>query len=381
MKNSRNLMLTLAIGIVFVAMLVIVIIVRLPQIPNFPQPNLIASVPALVSSFRILWSSDGRKLAIGQRDGSVLIWTASDNSTSQPTLTTLNGNIGSTTIVAWNKNGSILATGHDNGVIEIWDTTTSQLVRILEGHTRSIGMLSVSPSGDKVAANGNNLDTIMLDINTGQQLFTLKKHLVKPVWSLSGDLIIGPGASWDAETGQLMTEFEGNTLVQPVLSPDGTLLAIYFSIFYLASGPPITTCRNCDGIVNTLAWSPDSSKLALGSGDYLCVEGIECVHDYGIRVWAWNATEVSQQTPLLLEGHQRDVIALAWHPDGNKLVSASWDDTARIWDVVAGTLLKTFYVGKTRDVSKIAISPDGNMMAVIDDDLNKVHIWDLSVIQ
>ena len=38
--------------------------------------------------------------------------------------------------------------------------------------------------------------------------------------------------------------------------------------------------------------------------------------------------------------HQSDVHAVAWSPDGNRLVTASGDHTARIWDVSteAGTL-------------------------------------------
>jgi len=40
-----------------------------------------------------------------------------------------------------------------------------------------------------------------------------------------------------------------------------------------------------------------------------------------------------------LEGHASNVFDLAMSPEGDKLVSASWDGTARVWDVLAGTAL------------------------------------------
>ena len=42
-----------------------------------------------------------------------------------------------------------------------------------------------------------------------------------------------------------------------------------------------------------------------------------------------------------LEGHSGWVYSVAFSPDGQKIVSGSWDQTVRVWDAAAGTLLQT----------------------------------------
>jgi WD40 repeat protein len=36
-----------------------------------------------------------------------------------------------------------------------------------------------------------------------------------------------------------------------------------------------------------------------------------------------------------LSGHARDVFSAAFSPDGSRIVTASWDWTARIWDAAS----------------------------------------------
>jgi len=71
--------------------------------------------------------------------------------------------------------------------------------------------------------------------------------------------------------------------------------------------------------LTALAFSPDSKILASGAG-YV---------ESGIRVW-----EAASGTLLArLEGHRTWVSALVFRPDGDSLVSASGDQTIRLWNV------------------------------------------------
>ncbi len=62
-------------------------------------------------------------------------------------------------------------------------------------------------------------------------------------------------------------------------------------------------------------------------------------------------------------GHQNVVDSLAFSPDGNLLLSGSWDGTARLWDFASGKLLRTFAWGSER-IQCVAWSPDGRFVAV-----------------
>jgi WD40 repeat protein len=74
------------------------------------------------------------------------------------------------------------------------------------------------------------------------------------------------------------------------------------------------------------------------------------------------------------KGHT-DVIdfGVAFSPDGQKIITSSWDKTVRIWDIGTGQELYRF-VGDTYGVNSVAFSPDGKYILTGGD--NGVGIWD-----
>ena len=57
-------------------------------------------------------------------------------------------------------------------------------------------------------------------------------------------------------------------------------------------------------------------------------------------------------------GHEGDVRAAAFSPDGARIVSGSADDTIRVWDAASGEDLRVLG-GHEGDVLAVALSPDG----------------------
>ncbi|EJT68346.1 hypothetical protein GGTG_14077, partial [Gaeumannomyces tritici R3-111a-1] len=76
----------------------------------------------------------------------------------------------------------------------------------------------------------------------------------------------------------------------------------------------------------SIAFSPDGQRLASAS------------YDETVKLWD-SATGACLQT---LEGHSDSVSSIAFSPDGQTLASASYDKTVKLWDAATGACLQTF---------------------------------------
>jgi WD40 repeat protein len=101
-------------------------------------------------------------------------------------------------------------------------------------------------------------------------------------------------------------------------------------------------------------------------------------HDGSLLAWAEGPRAViipaAGGEPKVLKGHLLSVTALAFSPDGKRLVTCGSDDSARIWDVATGDCLRTLDHGA--DANCGCFSPDGTLIATGAADGN-VRIWDV----
>ena len=77
---------------------------------------------------------------------------------------------------------------------------------------------------------------------------------------------------------------------------------------------------------------------------------------------------------LVLKGHTADLGGAAWSPDGSKVVTASSDHTARIWDAKTGAVLAVL-AGHEESVRNAAFSPDGKLVVTASRD-GSAKVWD-----
>ena len=112
--------------------------------------------------------------------------------------------------------------------------------------------------------------------------------------------------------------------------------------------------------VNSVAFSPDGTKIVSGSWDKT------------IRIWD---AETGVQIGNPLTGHTFGVNAVAFSPDGKKIVSGSPDGTIRIWDAETGVQIGDPLTGHTGWVNAVAFSPDGKKIVSGSED-KTIRIWD-----
>ncbi|MBD2204724.1 WD40 repeat domain-containing protein, partial [Calothrix sp. FACHB-168] len=98
---------------------------------------------------------------------------------------------------------------------------------------------------------------------------------------------------------------------------------------------------------------------------------ISASYDNTLKVWDW---QTGQQLRTL-EGHSDSVNAIALSADGKYAISASGDNTLKVWDWQTGQQLRTLE-GHSDWVNAIALSADGKYaISASDDKTLKVWNW------
>ena len=87
------------------------------------------------------------------------------------------------------------------------------------------------------------------------------------------------------------------------------------------------------------------------------------------------AGQANNQLRQVLQGHEDAVTSVAVSPDGTRLATGAYDDTARIWDLETGEPLAVLQ-GHESAVRSVAFSPDGTRLATGSQD-KTARIWDM----
>jgi hypothetical protein len=112
--------------------------------------------------------------------------------------------------------------------------------------------------------------------------------------------------------------------------------------------------------VNAVAFSPDGRRIVSGSDDNT------------LRLWD---AETGAAVGAPLEGHGGSVRAVAFSPDGRRIVSGSWDKTLRLWDAETGAAVGAPLEGHGDWVRAVAFSPDGRR--IVSGSWDKtLRLWD-----
>jgi len=207
----------------------------------------------------------------------------------------------------------------------------------------------------------------------------------KRLISIGGDKAI---RIWDTDFGALRRTIRGQIGDGPVgklyamaLSPVGRILAVggygkppdygEIRLFLLESGKQIGLLEGHKSTIHSLAFNPDGDLLASGSADD------------SIRLWKIPAYNQGWREPgpheiAHLEGHRVDIYALAFSPDGEKLVSGSDDHSLRLWrrgDDNRWATAPIVMQHHKEKVGEVAFAPDGGHI-VSGDDGGHILVWD-----
>ena len=120
------------------------------------------------------------------------------------------------------------------------------------------------------------------------------------------------------------------------------------------------TCSRTVAVNNTpwnLACWKDIVAVGLGLGDIIILDGITGTQS------------------AVLSGHTNWVRSVVFSSDGTLLVSGSYDETVKLWDVQTGGVANTFH-GHTSWIYSVSLSADSTMIASGSGD-NTIRLWNI----
>ncbi len=261
--------------------------------------------------------------------------------------------------VAFSPNGRIIASGGLDGVIRLWDPETGKDRGTLTGTVHQITeAMAFSPDGTLLVSTSEPGLVRLWDVATGVELWkqqTVDRNIVNVVFFPDGLRFATAGGQdgavdsavriWNVASGEQTVLFNF-----PIRSPQTFGLAI----------------------------SSDGSKLACG--------GLQSIFIFDL---------LTGTDPLVIEnGHGRDIVSLAFTPDGTELISAGQSERVlktddrgqrvlesfaeiRSWNVADGTLIRN-YIGDEKDTYSAAIALNDDGRTLVSYHLDHLHVWNRS---
>jgi WD40 repeat protein len=289
-----------------------------------------------------------------------------------------------------------------NHALVVWDVPTFKERLSIDLPPRAGGVVLVSPDGKTLIVRGPGDDetALLYDAATGKQTGVLKGH--KDVTHLA----VSPDGKWVASADRWLAsaDNEGSVVVwdlgsrrrQAVLAPTGRVEALVFSpdgktlatgsddasvaFWDPAKGKKVQSRRFNDPhdfvrYISALAFSPDGTTLAVAGRPQM--------------VSFWILERQRERRPPVYPGlgetprsqHRKGISCLAFSPDGRILVTGSYDQTVKLWNVppwagAPGEQRATLR-GFKGESYQLGFSPDGKLLASMTDHCEtNVTVWE-----
>lgn len=287
------------------------------------------------------WSPDGTRIATAAADRTARVWDAQTGAL----LLTLEGHTRTINAVAWSPDGAQIATASDDRTVRVWEARSGTLLRVFDRHSQPVNALAWSPDGAEIVSVSDNAGLLIWAAESGAVRLTLigqGGNLSSVDWSPDGAWIVagsevGAVAVWEASTGARAVTLEAHT---------GAVRAVAFSP--AAASAALAATRSASPYTPTPAPAAVELRL-LTAGD-----------DLTARVWRLvpASATLTPELQLTLAGHTDVITGATWSPNGARIVTASDDRSARLWDAGTGAPLLTV-TGHTGGVQGVDWAPDG----------------------
>lgn len=319
-------------------------------------------------------SDDGRYVATGGTDGEVYLW---DQKAKRPGVfaAALLGHEDAVNGLAFSPDNGRLVTASDDDTLRVWnlrakDPSVGSVV--LPGHTGDITSVQIIAEGSKAVSTSLDNTIRVWDLDKSDRIvdqYPLVGHQgpvtafeLSPdhLWAASGS-DDGKLRVWDLLSktpgrGATLLRLGARTVYDVALAPTGDRVVAVgadggvalWDLQRPARVPQPTRLAGLSGLITAVAYDP--------KGRYIATAG----DDGQVQLWRLGVTTPTPETLGTPElGHHGPVNALAFTPDGDRLLSVSSDRTVMAW-TPDGSAPPEQWSGHRDEVHLLAISSAGD---------------------
>ncbi|MCC6747714.1 MAG: protein kinase [Deltaproteobacteria bacterium] len=314
--------------------------------------------------FAVAYSPDGLHLLSAGLDGQLHL---ARRQATVAAATRVQGHTKEVGAVAFHPDGKVLVSGGADGALRAWQVETGEVRLIATSGGGPVRSLAVRPDGRYLiyGAWDGSIHETELATGVDRRVYAGHRTAVE-------SLALAPGgrsfasASWDtsirlwdllAERPPRVLAGHRDVVSGVAYSPDGTLLASASwdrTVRLWTLAQPDRAPRVLEGhtaAVSGVAFTPDGRSLVSGSDDGT------------LRLW-----RIKDGTSTILGRHAARVYAPVVDPAGRWVGAPSADQTARLWPLVPTGRPNVVLRGNRGDVNRLALSPDGALVATAGDD-------------
>ncbi|MBL9075994.1 MAG: protein kinase [Planctomycetes bacterium] len=241
--------------------------------------------------------------------------------------------------VAFSDDGSRVLTTSDDDTARVWDAVSGAMLHNLE-HPDDVRLASYR--------------------HDGRQLIT--------VCAVTARL-------WDATSGRLVHALEHKDAINfAAFSCDGTRVLTASDdhtakVWDTDSGKELLSFAHKNRVYSAFFSSDRARVLTIDASNL----GTKRTSDVGAHLWDAVSSRLVGSFECKLPNYRGAYYGASLSPDGARVLTSCYDNSAKLWDATSGKLVHTFE--HAEEVSSVAFGPDGTRVLTASED-GRAKIWD-----